>query len=586
MKKMVLCTVGLLLALGTMAQTAADGSIVRWFDPLKAGFPVVQGQAWPQELSGNYHRLPDRMQPKVTPGFWKLASCSAGLSIPFRTNADSIWVRYVVKDKSLSMYHMPVTGVSGLDLYAYGRHGQEIHMNRQAKTADSDTLCYLFYPHGNAHYAKVGYEFQLYLPLYNEVTFLEIGVKEMSQFEFLPLRSEKPIVAYGTSIMQGACASRPGMAWSTIMARKLDMPLLNFGFSGSGKMDSVIVAELGTIDACLYIVDCLPNLALHPDSVVVDLYRKGVALLRRHHYAPILLVEHAEAYQDEGDSAARHKNDLLKRCYEQLCAEGVKDLYYLSCDEIDLPQDALVDGIHPSDYGMVQQAVVCEKKVREILKMPAGDCATCYPIRQRREAPYYEWRERHEGFMAQNRAEAPKCVVLGNSIVHYWGGSDERFVKYGGVNWSKTMAVAGFRNLGCGYDRIENVLWRVTHGELDGYDADRVVIMIGTNNIGFDTDEDIVRGIVNLAAVVKLRQPNAQIEVIGLLPRRGFEERIARINALLEPQVVAGGAIFRNPGVRLLKPNGKINESLFLDGVHPNEKGYNRIGDEIAFGKR
>ena len=148
------------------------------------------------------------------------------------------------------------------------------------------------------------------------------------------------------------------------------------------------------------------------------------------------------------------------------------------------------------------------------------------------------------------------------------------------------MAVAGFRNLGCGYDRIENVLWRVTHGELDGYDADRVVIMIGTNNIGFDTDEDIVRGIVNLAAVVKLRQPNAQIEVIGLLPRRGFEERIARINALLEPQVVAGGAIFRNPGVRLLKPNGKINESLFLDGVHPNEKGYNRIGDEIAFGKR
>ena len=63
MKKLVLCTVGLLLALGTMAQTAADGSIVRWFDPLKAGFPVVQGQAWPQELSGNYHRLPDRMQP-------------------------------------------------------------------------------------------------------------------------------------------------------------------------------------------------------------------------------------------------------------------------------------------------------------------------------------------------------------------------------------------------------------------------------------------------------------------------------------------------------------------------------------------
>ncbi len=83
------------------------------------------------------------------------------------------------------------------------------------------------------------------------------------------------------------------------------------------------------------------------------------------------------------------------------------------------------------------------------------------------------------------------------------------------------MAVAGFRNLGCGYDRIENVLWRVTHGELDGYDADRVVIMIGTNNIGFDTDEDIVRGIVNLAAVVKLRQTQCTDRSNGLLPRRG-----------------------------------------------------------------
>lgn len=582
MKKLVLCAIGLLFAWGSVAQTAADGSGIRWFDPQKADFPVIQGQAWPKELAGTYHRMPDRVQSQIP--FWSLACNSAGLSIQFRTNADTIRVRYTTKGKTLSMYHMPVTGVSGLDLYALDRHGRELHINRQAKVFGGDTLTYSFTPVVHENYVKVGYEFQLYLPLYNEVTFLEIGVDSSAQFEFLPLRTEKPIVAYGTSIMQGACASRPGMAWATIMARKLDMPLLNFGFSGSGKMDSVILAELGTIDASLYIVDCLPNLMLESDSLVAERYRKGIALLRQHYHAPILLIEHAEAYLDGGDSAAQHKNHLLRHCYEQLCAEGVTDLYYLSCDEIDLPQDALVDGIHPSDYGMVQQAAVCEAKVREILKVPAGDCATCYPVRQRRETPYYEWRDRHEGFFAQNRAEAPKRVVLGNSIVHYWGGSDKRFAQYGVENWAKTMGKAGFRNLGCGYDRIENVLWRVTHGELDGYEADRVIIMIGTNNLGIDTDEDIVRGLVNLVSVVRLHQPKAQIEVIGLLPRRGFEDRIVRINSMLEPQVVEKGAIFRNPGLRLAKSNGRINESLFLDGVHPNEKGFQRIGAEIAFG--
>ena len=151
---------------------------------------------------------------------------------------------------------------------------------------------------------------------------LEIGVDSAAQFRFLPVRAEKPIVAYGTSIMQGACASRPGMAWSTILSRKLDYPLLNFGFSGNGTMDSVVLDELGKIDARMYIVDCLPNLVGIADSSVTARFRQGVALLRKYHRTPILLVEHAEAEADGEDSAACHKNALLRACYEQLREEG------------------------------------------------------------------------------------------------------------------------------------------------------------------------------------------------------------------------------------------------------------------------
>ncbi len=584
MKRIVLALICCLPCLTAAGQAISQTpEAIRWIDPLAAGFPVVQGQAWTQELSKNYQRLPDRMQPDVRPMVWKLSGHSAGLAIHFRSNAAPIRVRYtLIHSDERAMEHMPATGVSGLDLYARDRGGREQYVARSADWSSPDTVYYQFRPRPDTDFARIGYEFQLYLPLYNGVSHLEIGVDSAAQFELLPLRTEKPIVAYGTSILQGACASRPGMAWTTLLSRGLDYPLLNFGFSGNGTMDSVILAELGGLDARLYIVDCLPNLTRVPDSAVTERYSKGIALLRKYRETPILLVEHAEAEADGGDSAARAKNVLLRSCYERLLSEGTKELYYLSCQEIGLPDDALVDGIHPSDYGMVRQAAACEAMIREIFGEPAGDRSTTRPVRQRREAPYYEWTDRHEEILAQNRAEAPKNVILGNSIVHFWDGDSERYVRYGGANWERTMAPEGFRNLGYGWDRIENVLWRVYHGELDGYEAGRVVIMIGTNNLSCDTDEDIVRGIAHLANEARAHQPRARVEVIGLLPRRDMEERIARINDLLSNKIQKMDLTFRDPGRRLLGRDGRIDESLFRDGLHPNEKGYERIAPEIS----
>ncbi len=583
------CLLGGMMAGSLYAETtgpskpAADS--LRWFDPQQAGFPVVEGQAWPQELAGSYGRWPERLRSEIRDGVWKLSCQSAGLSVRFRSNASPIRVRYrLTRDQQRAMDHMPATGVSGLDLYALNRHGEEIHVKRRIDWSKADTIYYEFQPQPDDRFAAAGYEFQLYLPLYNGVSQLEIGVDTAANFTFLPLRTEKPIVAYGTSILQGACASRPGMAWSTMLSRRLDLPLLNFGFSGSGVLDSAILAELGTIDARLYILDCLPNLVEMPDSVVTARFRQGVALLRRHHQAPILLIEHAEAPLDGVDSAALHKNRVLRACYEQLCEEGVPELYYLSCEEIALPADALVDGIHPTDYGMVQQAKACEAKIREILNVPLGTISTTCPVRQRRDAPYYEWTNRHEEILAHNRIDAPTHVILGNSIVHFWDGEGGRYDIHGGSNWPRIMAPVGFRNMGCGHDRIENVLWRVYHGELDGYTAQRVVLMIGTNNLSINTDEEIVEGMAHLVKAVRDRQPQAQVEVIGVLPRRDLEDRVATLNGRLAQKMQSMEVVFRNPGIRLLKKNHRIDDALFLDGVHLTEQGYDRIASEIATG--
>ena len=76
----------------------------------------------------------------------------------------------------------------------------------------------------------------------------------------MPLSMEKPVVVYGTSIAQGACATRPGLAWTAILERKLDRPLINLGFSGSGQLEKSVIDLMAEIDAKLYILDCLPNL--------------------------------------------------------------------------------------------------------------------------------------------------------------------------------------------------------------------------------------------------------------------------------------------------------------------------------------
>ena len=143
------------------------------------------------------------------------------------------------------------------------------------------------------------------------------------------------------------------------------------------------------------------------------------------------------------------------------------------------------------------------------------------------------------------------------------------------------MVPAGFRNLGYGWDRIENLLWRVYHGELDGYQAQEVVVKIGTNNLDRDDDEEIVRGIVFLLKAIRQRQPEARIKVLGILPRRDREKRITELNRAMAEAIAPLGLSLTDVGGPLLKEDGKIDESCFSDGLHPNEKGYGKIVKKI-----
>lgn len=554
-----------------------------WRDPAASDFPVIEGQAWPAEVTAPYDRFPGRAEKALNPNVWNISHSSAGLYIKFKTNAPSIAVRYKVKG-TLEMTHMPATGVSGVDLYA-------IDPNGQWKWAPStrvfgDTIEYRFSNTiVSSEFPGRDYEYRLYLPLYNTVTWLAIGVPGNNSFQFMRLSPEKPIVVYGTSIAQGACASRPGMAWTALLQQKLDRPLINLGFSGSGKLEQSVIALMHEIDAKAYVLDCVPNLTARAGITNRELENRiwaAVKTLKENRpNVPVLLVDHSGgADNNVMDTAAQHDyetaNGVLQRSFDNLKAAGITGIYLLSNKEIGLSVNSTVDGVHPNDVGMEQYASAYEKSIRSILHEPAGILTTTIPVVQSRDG-YYNWRSRHHEIIAGNKTAAPRIVILGNSIIHYWGGQPEAPLTRGADSWKEYLEPAGVKNFAFGWDRIENVLWRVYHDELDGFEAAQVWVMIGTNNVTINSDAEITDGLKMLIEAIKVRQPAASIVLSGILPRRKMEKRIVVLNSRIAALARRLKVQYVNPGIVLLNHQKKIDESLFGDGLHPNAAGYKKL---------
>ncbi len=337
-----------------------------WHNPLET-LTKIDGQGW-QDIG--YNRLPDVAEALVRTPVWSLSRHSAGLSIRFTTDADSLQIEYGV-DGSIAMNHMPATGVSGVDLYGKNAAGNWLWY--RGKHTFGETVQFYYKTEKSP---KEGREYKLYLPLYNNCKNLKIGVPEGSTITFLPQTKEKPIVVYGTSIAQGACASRPGMAWTNILGRKLDYPIVNLGFSGNGRLEPEVLEFVTDLDAKIYVLDCLPNLSpneTHTESEIKKRLRSSIQHIReKRPLAKILLTQHAGYSDGEADSDRRSIYETLNKWTTDIFIEmernGVRNLFMLTKNEINLSNDAFVDGTHPTDLGMEQYALGYEQKLKQMLE--------------------------------------------------------------------------------------------------------------------------------------------------------------------------------------------------------------------------
>ncbi|MBS1918782.1 MAG: SGNH/GDSL hydrolase family protein [Bacteroidetes bacterium] len=364
------------LALSASQLIAQESKNYIWWNPATNVFPTIEGQAWPETGKNIYNRLPAKVELLVRKEVWELAKHTAGMYIKFRSNAKNIIVRYGTTNKAnFAMQHMPATGVSGVDLYAIDHYGHWVWA--PGKRSFGDTITYKFLNMKvDSGFPNAEYEFRLFLPLYNGVTWMEIGIPEGNTFQAIPLSQEKPIVFYGTSILQGGCASRPGLAWTSIVERKLNCPVINLGFSGNGRLEPEIIDLINEIDAQLYVLDCIPNMVhggIFSDEELANRLVNSVKNLRQKHPdVPILLAAHSLGsfsgiIESENNSNCEKSNAVLANTFDHLKNSGVKNIYLLTSKEIGFDIDATVDGVHPNDIGMRYYADAYLKIIKSIL---------------------------------------------------------------------------------------------------------------------------------------------------------------------------------------------------------------------------
>jgi hypothetical protein len=335
--------------------------VLQWLD---AKTLPVEGKGW-TDTKSFFDRLPRSAEGVVRAPVWDHSHETAGMLYHFSSDTPELRVRWTLTSSELALHTLPATSTSGLDLYVKLDTGWHwMAAVRPGNTREGNSGVFF------EQLAAQKREFLLYLPLYNGIESLEFGIPASRKLEPVA-RTGKPIVIYGTSITQGGNAMRPGMAYPALLGRHLDREVINLGFSGNGKAEPEVATFLAELDPAAYVLDCLPNLS----SDQVKRVEPFVGLLRKKHpVTPIFLMENLE-YPDGAVIPARKKlyvesNQNLREIYERL---GYTDpnLYYISArDLLGSDGEATVDGIHPTDLGIMRMVEKMEPILRRVLPAP------------------------------------------------------------------------------------------------------------------------------------------------------------------------------------------------------------------------
>ncbi len=355
MKQTFIYLISLTLHLSVFAQT-------KYYDASQ--FQLI-GKISP-ETETLYERLPANLKDNCREPVWNLGKHTSGLAIRFKTNSTQISAKWEVLTNN-HMDHMTDLGIKGIDLYAWEtNHWQYVNSGRPSGKINETKII--------SNMSPIDREYLLYLPLYDGLVSLSIGVDSLSIIGIPKLKfpdAKNPIIVYGTSITQGGCASRPGMSYTNILSRALNKEIINLGFSGNGQLDYEIAEVMANRhDASLFVLDFIPN--VNAQQIIEKTAHFTNIIRNKNPRIPILFIEtiifpHSH-YDKNTHKIITEKNMLLKKEFYNLKSIGMENIYYLSGNNlIGNDGEATVDGIHLTDLGFIRFADELEGKILQII---------------------------------------------------------------------------------------------------------------------------------------------------------------------------------------------------------------------------
>lgn len=329
-----------------------DGAVqwVRATDPRV----TVNGLPWFRENGGEFFRLPVRVKGKVREPVWELGTMPSGGRVRFKTDSANLKLRIKHSRAETAMAHMCSVGVSGIDLYE-GPPDRMVYWtsSKAIKPREIYEVVYL------ANLPRQMREFTLYLPTYNDLVHLEIGLDADAKIEKpSPFRLAKPVVIYGTSITQGGCSSRGANGYVPLVGRMLGVDVINLGFSGNGRSDLEVAELMTEIDAACYVNDCVANMNIEG---MKERYEAFNAILRtKRPEVPLLFMTSIHFGNENYLDSPRHEetNAFVKATYEKFRARDPGKVHFLECRDIISagPDHPSVDGAHLTDLGYWRMA--------------------------------------------------------------------------------------------------------------------------------------------------------------------------------------------------------------------------------------
>ena len=432
----------------------------------------------------------------------------------------------------------------------------------------------------------------------------------------LVAKDKYDLIMIGNSITNNFEKPQYQSVWNQFFAPR---KALNLGFSGyrtenliwniqngelEGQSPKVVVLEIGTNN-----IDEVHYSTRHTAGQLAGGIEAVVKLLREKLPDSKIIMMRCFPGCYGGPNPTSHRlileraSDLVSRI-----ADG-KHVFYCDVNHVFLNMDGSInhdmmsDWLHPSPAGAKAWAQAMEPLLSELMGDKSLDTEissnTAIVPASKLENDSYDWWARHADVLAIKDSINPEVVLIGNSITHFWGGlpqlkyADGRLrIPNGAEVWNALFKDYRVLNLGFGWDRTQNVLWRLDHGEIDRLHPRTIILHIGTNNTSetknarMNTAPEIVEGIRAICMRLRSKVPGAKIVLMSVFPREHEPTHprrilINEINRNLETFAKENNITLLNIGPKMLEADGTLPKEIAPDFCHPTEKGYQIWADVI-----